>query len=117
MLGQDVTYTIGVRNSGTAGPTTGTVTVVDDVPAGLAVQSASGTNWSCTVAGQRVTCAYAGPLPGAEGRDAACGDHRGAGGAGIDPNPVNTARSETTGDLNPANNTAVDSTRAGPTSS
>ena len=31
VIGQDVTYTVGVRNSGTAGPTTGPITVVDDV--------------------------------------------------------------------------------------
>ena len=114
VLGQDVTYTIGVRNSGTAGPTTGTVTVVDDVPAGLAVQSASGTSWSCTVAGQRVTCAYAGPLPVQKAAVLPPVTIVGRVGPGVDPNPVNTARVDTPDDSNLANNTAIDSAEGRP---
>jgi uncharacterized repeat protein (TIGR01451 family) len=49
-------YTITVTNSGT-GPTSGTVTVTDTLPAGLSFVSGSGTGWNaCTASGQIVTC-------------------------------------------------------------
>jgi uncharacterized repeat protein (TIGR01451 family) len=47
------TYTITVTNSG-MGPTSGTVTVVDTLPAGLTATAMSGTAWTCTVIS--VTC-------------------------------------------------------------
>jgi uncharacterized repeat protein (TIGR01451 family) len=47
------TYTITVTNSG-AGPTSGTVTVVDTLPSGLTATAMAGTGWVCTVA--TVTC-------------------------------------------------------------
>ena len=40
-------YTITVTNSGT-GPTVGTVTVTDTVPAGLTATAIAGTGWTCT---------------------------------------------------------------------
>ncbi len=43
------------HNVGNA-PTTGTVTITDVFPAGLTPLSASGTGWTCNVAGQTVTC-------------------------------------------------------------
>jgi hypothetical protein len=46
-------YTITVTNSGSA-PTSGTVTVVDTLPAGLTATAMSGAGWSCTLAG--LTC-------------------------------------------------------------
>src|SRR5208282_5157224 len=42
------TYTITVKNSGTAS-TTGTVTVVDTLPTGLTATTISGTGWTCTL--------------------------------------------------------------------
>ncbi|HEV7744231.1 MAG TPA: DUF11 domain-containing protein [Pyrinomonadaceae bacterium] len=49
-------YTLTVTNSGT-GPTSGTVTVTDTLPAGLTYASfAGGGGWSCSAAGQVVTC-------------------------------------------------------------
>ena len=48
------TYTITVTNSG-AGPTVGTVTVVDTLPAGLTATAISGTGWVCTL-GDVPTC-------------------------------------------------------------
>ncbi len=42
------TYTITVRNAGVAA-TTGTVTVVDTLPAGLTATAISGTGWTCTL--------------------------------------------------------------------
>ncbi|MFD9000867.1 hypothetical protein ACFV0T_07830 [Streptomyces sp. NPDC059582] len=49
-------YTIDVSNAATAGPTTGTVTVTDTLPAGVTPTGASGTGWDCSVSGQTVTC-------------------------------------------------------------
>jgi len=43
------TYTITVNNAG-AGPTAGTVTVTDTLPAGLTATAMTGTGWTCTVA-------------------------------------------------------------------
>ena len=56
--GANGVYTLTVRNTGDA-PTQGTVTVVDQLPAGLSYVSATGTNWSCAAAGTTtitVTC-------------------------------------------------------------
>jgi uncharacterized repeat protein (TIGR01451 family) len=49
------TYTLTASNIGTA-PTSGTVTVTDNLPAGLSPASASGTGWSCGISAQTVTC-------------------------------------------------------------
>jgi uncharacterized repeat protein (TIGR01451 family) len=61
-------YTITVSNSNTAGieREDNVVTVRDTLPAGLTFASASGTGWSCSAAGQIVTCTHAPTLnPGA----------------------------------------------------
>ncbi|MFI1718017.1 hypothetical protein [Streptomyces litmocidini] len=50
------TYTIDVSNAANAGPTSGTVTVTDTLPAGVTPTAASGTGWNCSVSGQTVTC-------------------------------------------------------------
>ena len=55
VVGQSGTYTIAVSNTGNA-TTFGTTTVVDTLPAGLVYASASGSGWSCSAAGQIVTC-------------------------------------------------------------
>ena len=55
------TYTITVSNPGAA-PTTGLVTVTDNVPAGLLPTSAAGAGWTCNIAGQVVTCTRSDPL-------------------------------------------------------
>jgi uncharacterized repeat protein (TIGR01451 family) len=47
------TYTITVRNTGSA-PTTGTVTVTDTLPSGLNATSLSGTGWNCVLSS--LTC-------------------------------------------------------------
>src|SRR5262249_49802324 len=52
--GKSGTYTIVVPNGG-QGPTTGTVTISDTLPAGLTATAAIGTGWTCTV-GATVTC-------------------------------------------------------------
>lgn len=47
-------YTITATNSGTTAATSGTVTVMDTLPTGLAATSISGTGWNCTLA--TLTC-------------------------------------------------------------
>jgi uncharacterized repeat protein (TIGR01451 family) len=48
-------FTVTVGNSGSA-PTSGTVTVSDTFPTGLAPAAANGTGWTCNISGQAVTC-------------------------------------------------------------
>lgn len=56
-VGDNVTYTIAVRNTGPS--TTSGVTVTDTLPAGLSPVSASGQAWTCTLNGQQYSCTYA----------------------------------------------------------
>jgi uncharacterized repeat protein (TIGR01451 family) len=56
------TYTITVNNIG-PGPTAGTVTVTDTLPAGLTATAMAGTGWTCTVA--TLTCTRADALASA----------------------------------------------------
>ena len=53
--GSTANFTITVRNAGTA-RTQGTVTVTDNLPAGLEYVSAAGSGWTCAASGQTVTC-------------------------------------------------------------
>ena len=65
IAGGSLTYTLTVNN---AGPnTTSAVRVTDTLPAGsdFDFQSATGSGWNCTQAGQTVTCDYTGPAPAA----------------------------------------------------
>lgn len=59
--GQTVSYGLQVQNNG---PTDelGPITVTDTLPAGMGLASYSGAGWSCTTAGQTVTCTLNGPL-------------------------------------------------------
>ncbi len=54
-IGQQGSYTLSVANTGDVA-TSGTITLVDTLPAGLSYVAASGTGWTCTNAGQSVTC-------------------------------------------------------------
>ncbi len=56
------TYTIVATNSGT-GPTSGTVTVTDTLPAGLTATAISGTGWACVLG--TLTCTRSDVLAGA----------------------------------------------------
>jgi uncharacterized repeat protein (TIGR01451 family) len=58
VIGTTNTYTLSVGNTGTSA-TAGTLTYVDTLPAGLTYNAASGTGWSCSAAGQVVTCTSA----------------------------------------------------------
>jgi uncharacterized repeat protein (TIGR01451 family) len=65
-VGATSSYTLTVVNNGVDAET-GPVTVVDTLPSGLKLVSASGTGWSCTGAGQsdgstKVTCIQNGPV-------------------------------------------------------
>jgi len=53
--GGSVAFQIAVSNVGTT-PTNGAVTVIDTLPAGLTPTSATGTGWTCRIAGADVTC-------------------------------------------------------------
>ncbi|RME36072.1 MAG: DUF11 domain-containing protein, partial [Gammaproteobacteria bacterium] len=53
--GSTGSYTITPSNIGPAA-TSGTLTVVDTLPAGITPLSASGTGWNCSIAGQTLTC-------------------------------------------------------------
>ncbi len=53
--GGNGTYTITATNSGNA-TTVGVATISDTLPTGLTPISASGTGWTCTIAGQNVNC-------------------------------------------------------------
>lgn len=63
-----IAFTLGVHNYGesdTPAPVAGSIspiTVVDTLPAGMSYDSFSGTNWSCSAAGQTVTCTLAAGL-------------------------------------------------------
>ncbi len=59
-----VQYTLAVSNVALAGPTSGAITVNDILPAGLALQSISGSGWNCTPS--QVSCTRTDSLaPGA----------------------------------------------------
>jgi len=58
---QNVTYTITVSNQGGAGPTSGTVSVIDVSGEGLTVVSMAGTGWTCTTLATP-TCTRSDPL-------------------------------------------------------
>ena len=54
--GGTASYTLALTNVSPLGATAGLVTVNDTLPFGITPTSASGTNWTCTVTGQTVSC-------------------------------------------------------------
>ena len=54
--GSSATFTIPVSNVSTLGATSGVVTINDTLPLGLTPTTATGTGWTCSVAGQTVSC-------------------------------------------------------------
>ena len=56
----NATYTVTVSNQAWAGPTSGTVTVTENVPSGLTVVSMGGSAWACSTANS--TCTRNDPL-------------------------------------------------------
>ena len=59
--GQPGTYSLTVGNAG-GSPTSGSVTVTDNVPIGLVPTSAAGAGWTCNIAAQAVICNRSDPL-------------------------------------------------------
>jgi len=61
IVGTNATYTLGVTNLGPR-TTIGPITVLDTLPVGLTVVSATGAGWTCSTSGQELTCTNPGPL-------------------------------------------------------
>lgn len=60
-VGVNFDYTLTVSNTGTTG-TSGTTTVTDNLPIQVAFVSGMGTGWTCSAAGQLVTCTSSTPI-------------------------------------------------------
>ena len=95
-------------------PTSGSVTVIDELPAGLVPTTASGTGWTCNIAGQGVSCTRSDPLAPGQSYPAitlTVSVQRNA-----PASVTNTAVVFGGGEVNPSNNTAPDPTTitAGP---
>lgn len=103
-VGVPFDYVISLDNVG-SGPTTGTITVADTLAAGLTINSVTaGTDFSCPVVGQTVTCTRSTPIPaGALGVNVAT--------INVTPSatgPIsNTATVSGGGDTNPGNDTTT----------
>jgi uncharacterized repeat protein (TIGR01451 family) len=108
--GTNGAYTIRVTNSGSAGPTTGTITVTDTLPTGLSFVPSPpapsyGSGWTCSAAGQLVTCTNLGPLnPGASSTLVLTVAVSAAGGSSV----ANSAAVSTPGETNTGNNSGSD---------
>ena len=98
------TFTITVTNVG-GGPSSGTITVSDTLPAGLVATAISGSGWTC--AQPQGTCTHPGPLAPAASLPALTLTVDVATNAGSPL--VNSTTVSGGGDTNPANNTATDS--------
>ena len=111
--GQPGTYSLTVSNAG-GSPTSGSVTVTDNVPIGLVPTSAAGAGWTCNVAAQGVICNRSDPLaPGASYPPITLTV---AVAVNAPASVTNTAIVFGGGETNPSNNTAADPTTitAGP---
>jgi len=99
-------YDIRVTNVGLVA-TTEAITITDVLPPGLSFVSTSGSAWSCTAAGQTVTCSSSGPLAsGATARLVLNVDVSSA----AAPAVTHIVSVATAGDLIPSNNSASDAT-------
>ncbi len=106
------TYTIIVTNAGAA-TSSGTVTVVDTLPAGLTATAISGSGWTTDLG--TLTCTRADALAASTNYPAITVTVNVASNA--PPNVINTATVSGGGDANPANNTATDPTTITPSDS
>ena len=110
-VGQPASYALTVTNAG-SGPTIGSITVTDNLPAPLRFVSASGAGWSCSATGQLVTCTNSGPLaPGASSSITLTVLPTVA----AAPSVTNEATVTTPGDANGGNNAGIDTTPVGGT--
>jgi uncharacterized repeat protein (TIGR01451 family) len=104
-IGQVRQYNLDVVNEGAAA-TVGTTTVTDTLPAGLTFDSAVGTGWGCSAAGQQVTCTRSLPIAGGETSQARIRVLVG----GVPRTVTNTASVSTLDDVDPSDNTDDDLT-------
>ena len=105
-VGVNAVYTLTVNNAGSAA-STGTITVTDTLPAGLAFVSAAGTGWTCSASGQTVTCTSTTAIAiGATSPNPITLTASVA--AAAAPSVINTATVSGGGETNNANNTATD---------
>jgi uncharacterized repeat protein (TIGR01451 family) len=107
--GQRHQFQIDVRNIG-SGATSGTVTVTDTVPAGLAPASASGAGWTCSLSGQTITCSRGDVLSAGAAYPTIAASVAVLESA---TSSVNVATVSGGGDSEPGNNTASDSYTVG----
>jgi uncharacterized repeat protein (TIGR01451 family) len=105
-------YSIVARNSGT-GPTSGTVTVTDSLPAGLTAASFAGTGWTCAIT-PTVACTRSDALAAATSYPTLTLTVNV--GAAAPASVTNVVTVSGGGETNTANNTASDPTTIGSTS-
>jgi uncharacterized repeat protein (TIGR01451 family) len=103
--GSNGVFNITVSNAG-AFAAAGNATVIDTLPAGLTYVSASGAGWTCSAAGQTVTCQYPAPITGGASTTVALTVAVASGTSGTLTNSVRVTSK--TPDPVPANNSAVD---------
>lgn len=103
-VGTTATWTLTVRNDGGVA-TTGKTTVSDTLPTGTTAVSAAGSGWSCTIAGQKVSCSTIRALPPG-GTSTITLRVRVT--AAAPATLVNTARVTTPDDSDPADNVSTD---------
>ena len=97
-------YTLTVTNTGGVA-TSGTVTVIDNLPTGLSPAAISGPGWSCGISGNTATCTRSDPLaPGASYPPITLTVNVAS---NAPPSVTNVATVGGGGDLNAANNTAT----------
>jgi len=96
-------FTLTITNVGT-GPTTGTITVTDSLPAQLDFVSGTGAGWACNAVGQNVTCTNPNPLAAAAMTTITLTVNPNTTGMGIS----NTAVVATLNDGNAANDSSID---------
>lgn len=110
-VGQPASYTLNVTNVGSVA-TVGVIAVTDNLPASLQFVSATGAGWSCSVAGQLVTCTNSGPLAAGANSSITLTVIPSATAA---PTVTNSATVTTPGDSNGGNNSANVQTPVGGT--
>ena len=101
VAGTNATYSIGLFNNGVT--SSGAITVTDTLPAGLTFVSATGASWTCTAAGQVVTCTTSASIPGSITLTVTPD-------AAAVPTVTNTAVVAGGGDCDVTNNTSTDTT-------
>jgi uncharacterized repeat protein (TIGR01451 family) len=104
------TYSLTVSNTGGT-PTSGVVTAVDAMPAGLTPVSAAGTGWSCVISPSPVTCTRSDPL--AAGQSYPVITLTVAVQANAPASVTNVVAVSGGGDVNSTNNSASDPTTIG----